>query len=168
MSSKYLLLAALALPLSACGGDEADTTVIETPATTDPMATDPMAPADPMAGGTMAGDVTVDGTIAAAGSDLTALAPAAAIENIDGWIAKLQGAEFDQQNEIMNGLQELKTELSATPLDGAAIGETLADLGDETTAAAATASTSSQEGLRTLGAALTAAGQKLGGSSMMQ
>ena len=156
MTSKYLLLAALALPLSACGGDTADTTTVEAPATPDPMA--------PVPSGTMAGDVTVDGTIAAAGSDITMMAPAAAIENIDGWIAKFGDLDFDQKTQIVTGLQTLKTQLQATPLDGAAIGQTLTLLGTETTAAAATASSSSQEGLRTLGSALTAGGQKLSGS----
>ena len=170
--SPRLLLFALALPLAACGGDEAaDTTVVDTtdpaadaPMADDMMADDPMA-GDSMAGGAMASDVTVDGTIAAAGSDLTALAPAAAIENIDGWLAKLEGAQFGQAGEIRNGLEELKAELSASPLDGAEIGETLADLGDQTTATAAEASSSSQAGRRTLGAALSAAGAKLGGTS---
>lgn len=166
MNKNLLLLAALALPISACGGDEVDTTatVVDTE-TADPMAADPMA-TDPMATGTMAGDVTVDQTIAAAGSDLTMLPVADATANIDGWIATLQGAEFDQAEGIREGLNELKAELTAMPLNGAAIGETLADLGDLTTQSAATASTSSQEGLRTLGGALSAAGAKLGGSSM--
>lgn len=169
MFSKYLLVAALALPLAACGGDEAgDTTVVDTttdPMVTDPMVADPMA-TDPMAGGTMAGDVTVDGTIAAAGTDLTALAPAAAISNIDGWIAKLETAEFDQSDDLVEGLRELKTELGAMPFDGSAIGETLNDLGELTTASAATASSSSQEGLRTLGGALSATGARLSGGTM--
>ena len=170
--SPRLLFLALALPLAACGGDEAaDTTVVDT---TDPMvddamsddmtAVDPMA-SDSMSDGAMASDVTVDGTIAAAGSDLTALAPAAAIANIDGWLAKLDGAQFGQAGEIRNGLEELKAELSASPLDGAEIGETLADLGQQTTATAAEASSSSQAGLRALGSALSAAGAKLGGTS---
>ena len=166
--SPRLLLLAVALPLAACGGDEAtDTTTVVTPdATTEPMApADPMTTPEPAAPtGTMASDVTVDGTIAAAGTDLTALAPAAAVENIDGWIAKLEGAEFAQAGALRTGLTQLKTQLTATPLDGAAIGATLTDLGEQTTASAAGASSSSQEGLRTLGGALTAAGQKLGGT----
>ena len=168
--SPRLLLLAVALPLAACGGDEAaettvvtETPAVEAPMEADPMAADPMA-ADPMAADPMASDVTVDGTIAAAGTDLTALAPAAAVENIDGWIAKLEGAEFAQAGALRTGLTQLKTQLTATPLDGAAIGATLTDLGEQTTASAAGASSSSQEGLRTLGGALTAAGQKLGGT----
>ena len=156
MSSKYLLLAALALPLSACGGDKADTTTVEAPATTEPMA--------PAPSGTMTDDVTVDGTVQAAGTDITALPAADAVANIDGWIAKLQGAQFDQAGAITTGLGTLKTQLQTTPLNGAAIGQTLTTLGTETTAAAATASSSSQAGLRTLGSALTAGGQKLSGS----
>ena len=164
--SPRLLLLAFALPLAACGGDEAaDTTVVDTtdPAATapmdDPMAADPMA-VDPMAADPMASDVTVDGTIAAAGTDLTALAPAAAVANIDGWIAKLEGEQFAG---LRTDLGTLKTQLTATPLDGAAIGATLIKLGEATTASAAGASSSSQEGLRTLGGALSATGTKLAG-----
>ena len=165
MSTRFLLLA-LALPLAACGGDEAaETTVVtETPAVEAPMEADPMAPADPMAADPMASDVTVDGTIAAAGTDLTALAPAAAVENIDGWIAKLEG---DQFADVRANLTELKAQLTATPLDGAAIGATLTELGEQTTASAAGASSSSQEGLRTLGGALSATGARLTGSPAM-
>ncbi|HEX8298395.1 MAG TPA: hypothetical protein VF594_04475 [Rubricoccaceae bacterium] len=163
MSTRLLLLA-LALPLAACGGDEAETATDTTaPAADAPMATEPMtepgATTDPMAS-----DVTVDGTIAAAGTDLTALAPAAAIQNIDGWIAKLEG---DQFSELRLDLERLKAQLSTTPLDGAAIGATLTELGEATTASAAGASSSSQEGLRTLGGALSSTGARLTGGSAM-
>lgn len=155
----FALLAALALPLAACGGGEdADTTtVVESTESADA----PAMPTDPVGG-----DVTVDGTIAAAGTDLTALPVADATANIDGWIAKLEGAEFEQADGIVAGLRELKTQLATMPLDGSAIGATLADLGDETTAAAAGASSSSQDGLRTLGRTLSTAGERLGGTSM--
>ena len=165
MFSKYLLVAALALPLAACGGDEAaDTTVVDTTAEPATGTMDPAMDA-PMDDGTMASDVTVDGTIAAAGTDLTALPAADAVANIDGWIAKLEGAQFDQAGDLTSGLRELKTQLGAMPLDGSAIGETLSELGELTTASAGTASSSSQEGLRTLGGALSATGAKLSGGS---
>ena len=164
MSTRLLLLA-LALPLAACGNDDAatmPTPVPGTTATTDPMAADPMA-ADPMAADPMASDVTVDGTIAAAGSDITMMSAPAAIANIDGWIAKLEGEQFA---EMRASLERLKLDLSATPIDNAALGATLTSLGTQTTASAANASSSSQEGLRTLGGALSAAGSKLSGSAM--
>lgn len=152
MSPRYFVLA-LALPLAACGNDEA-----ATPATTDPVVTAPATPApmDPMAS-----DVTVDGTLAAAGSDITAIPAADAVANIDGWIAKLEG---DQFAEIRTTLERLKLDLAASPIDNAALGATMSSLGTQTTAAAANASSSSQEGLRTLGGALSAAGAKLSGS----
>lgn len=162
MFTRLLLVGALALPLAACGNDTETVTtepVVVDPVVVDPMVADPMAPADPMAN-----DVTVDGTNAAIGSDITALAPAAALANIDGWIAKLEG---DQFAETRASLEMLKLDLQATPLDGAKIGATLSALGTQTTAAAAGASSSSQAGLQQLGASLTAAGAKLGGGTAM-
>lgn len=159
MSPRYFVLA-LALPLAACGNDDAATTPGSNPGTTataDPMVATP-APMDPLAS-----DVTVDGTIAAAGSDITMMSVPAAVANINGWIAKLQG---DQFAEIRTTLERLKLDLAATPINNAALGATLSSLGTQTTAAAAGASTSSQEGLRTLGGALSAAGTKLSGSTM--
>lgn len=165
MLNRLLLIGALALPLSACT-KEADT-VVEAPVVTEPVApstmdpmatTDPMAPADPMAG-----DVTVDGTNAAIGTDITALPAAAALSNIDGWIAKLEG---DQFAPVRANLETLKLDLAAQPMDGAKIGATLSMLGEQTTAAAATASSSSQAGLQQLGASLSAAGAKLGAPAM--
>ena len=151
MFTRLLLLGALTLPLAACT-KEADTV------TTEPVVTEPMAPADPMAN-----DVTVDGTNAAIGTDIMALPMDAAMSNIDGWIAKLQG---DQFAEIRSTLEMLKLDLAAQPMDGAKIGSTLSTLGEQTTAAAATASTSSQAGLQQLGATLSAAGAKLSGGAM--
>ena len=159
MSPRYLLLA-LALPLAACGNDDVETTPTTVPgttATTDPMTADPMA-ADPMAS-----DVTVDGTLAAAGQDITMMSVPAATANIDGWIAKLEGERFA---EIRTTLERLKLDLAAQPIDNAALGATLTSLGEQTTASAATAASSSQDGLRTLGGALSAAGAKLSGSAM--
>ena len=128
------------------------------------MATDPMTEPGDATTDPMASDVTVDGTIAAAGTDLTAMAIPAATANIDGWIAKLEG---DQFSELRLDLARLKTQLTASPLDGAAIGATLTELGEQTTASAASASSSSQEGLRTLGSALSATGARLTGGSTM-
>lgn len=156
MSPRHLLLA-LALPLAACGNDDAPTT--ETTGVNPGTAT--TAPATPAPMDPLASDVTVDGTIAAAGQDITMMPIADATANIDGWIAKLEG---DQFAEIRTTLERLKLDLAAQPIDNAALGATLSSLGTQTTAAAATASTSSQEGLRTLGGALSAAGAKLSGS----
>lgn len=159
MSPRHLLLA-LALPLAACGNDDAATTETTTtvpeavPSTTTPSPA-PTAP--------VVSDVTVDGTIAAAGQDITMMSVPAAVANIDGWIAKLEGERFA---EIRTTLERLKLDLAAQPIDNAALGATLTSLGEQTTASAATASSSSQEGLRTLGGALSAAGARLSGSAM--
>ena len=160
MFTRLLLVGALALPLAACGNDT-ETATTEPMTTTEPMApaTDPMAPADPMAN-----DVTVDGTNAAIGSDITALPAAAALANINGWIAKLEG---DQFADLRASLETLKLDLAAQPMDGTKIGATLSTLGTQTTAAAAGASSSSKAGLEQLGASLSAAGAKLSGGTAM-
>ena len=147
------------LPLAACGNDDAAMTPGSNPGTT---ATTP-APAAPAPMDPLASDVTVDGTLAAAGSDITMMPVTDATANIDGWIAKLEGEQFA---EIRTTLERLKLDLAAQPIDNAALGATLTSLGEQTTASAATASTSSQDGLRTLGGALSAAGAKLSGAAM--
>ncbi len=157
MFTRLLLVGALALPLSACS-KETDTVTTPSGTTTTTTTTTPMAPADPLAN-----DVTVDGTNAAIGTDITAMPMAAAMSNIDGWIAKLQG---DQFAEIRSTLEMLKLDLAAQPIDGAKIGATLSTLGQQTTTAAATASTSSQAGLQQLGSTLSAAGARLSAPAM--
>lgn len=156
MSTRLSLLGlALLLPLAACETEEVE------PVETDPVVVDPVAPTpDPMAADPMAQEVTVDGTIEAAGSDLTALAPAAAVDNISGWITQLEGADFQNATEIRQGLMTLRDQLQAEPLDGAAIGATLTDLGTWTAEAGTAAGDAS---LGTLAGALTQAGQKLTG-----
>ena len=159
MSTRLSLLGlALLLPLAACETEEVE------PVTTDPVVVDPVAPApepmtDPMTD-PMAGEVTVDGTIAAAGNDLTALAPAAAVDNINGWIARLEGADFQNAQEIRQGLMTLRDQLQEPTIDGAAVGETLTNLGTWTAEAGTAAGDAS---LGTLAGALTQAGQKLTG-----
>lgn len=73
-------------------------------------------------------DVTAAGTVAAVeeAGGLTALAPATAVENIDGWIAKLEGVEGGA--EIRGMLETLKGQLTAETVDGAAVAETLTRL----------------------------------------
>ena len=102
--------------------------------------------------------VTLEGTIAAAGNDLTALEPGAALGNINGWINTLDGAEFTNATEIRDGLVTLRDQLQAAPLNGAAIGATLNDLGTWTAAAAP-----DNADIQTLASALSAAGAKLTG-----
>ena len=125
MTSRLPLLAlVLALPFSACEStpDEPvveDTAVVET---VDPM------PADTMAAPVT--DVTAEGTVEAvqAAGGLTSLPGEAAISNIDGWIAQLDGnPDFAP---VVEDLQLLRGQLQESPIDGAAVGATLQRLGD--------------------------------------
>ncbi|MEO0559711.1 MAG: hypothetical protein AAF170_16180 [Bacteroidota bacterium] len=163
-----LVCALLVLPLAACGGDDAaDAT--DTAVTTDDSAMDDSAMDDAADDGMMddsadsAGDVAaavdLPGTIAAAGSDITAIEPGGALANINGWINTLDGAEFTNATEIRDGLMTLRDQLQADPLDGAAIGATLTDLGTWTAAAAP-----DNAEIQTLAGALTAGGAKLTGN----
>lgn len=155
MFTRLLLVGALALPLAACGNDTATVDPAPT-AVTDPAA--PMTPTEPLAD-----NATVDGTNAAIGTDITALPMAAATANIDSWMSQLEGDRFA---DLRASLEMLKLDLAAQPLDGPKIGATLSTLGQQTTAAAAGASTSSQAGLQQLGASLSAAGAKLSTPAM--
>ena len=158
MNRFSLFALALALPLAACADDTdvVDTTddavVVTDPVVEDPMMTDDTT-MDPMAS-----DVTAQGTVDAVtqAGGLTSLAPAAAVSNIDGWIAQLQGnADFAP---VVTDLELLKTQLTATPLDGGAIGSTLQRLGEATTGAA-----NGDSALETLGSTLSSAGDQLAG-----
>ena len=150
-----LLALALTLPLAACADDTtpADDTVVVDPV--DPV----VDPADDMMmdDGMMASDVTAQGTIdAVPAGGLTEMAPATAIGNIDSWIAQLDGATFQNATEIRQGLMTLKDQLQASPIDGAAVGETLTNLGNWTEQAAG-----GDASLTQLGQALASAGQNL-------
>lgn len=109
-------------------------------------------------------EVDVASTISTLQSGLTSIPAAAAVDNINGWIAKLEGAGFEGAEEITDNLEELRDELQEDTLNGAEIGETLARLGELTTAAAAGASSSSQEGLMQLGTILSEGGAMLNGT----
>ena len=164
-----LFALALLLPLAACADDpetiDTDTTVVET---TDPM----VDPVDPMTDGTMmdddmmdndamASDVTAQGTVDAVtqAGGLTSLSLATANQNIDGWIARLEGnPDFAP---VVTDLRTLKTQLAMSPIDGAAVGSTLQSLGAATTGAAG-----GDGALETLGSTLSSAGDQLAGGSM--
>ncbi|MEL6615069.1 MAG: hypothetical protein AAFQ43_04995 [Bacteroidota bacterium] len=163
MFTRFLPLAALllALPLAACGGDEAaDDAATGDAYADDGAAASDAAPAD--AATTDAPDVDVPGTIAALESGLTAIPLADATANIDGWIATLEGTQF---TDISASLQALRTDLQAESIDGAAVGAHLSRLGELTTEAATGASSSSQEGLMRLGELLSTAGSSLTGGA---
>lgn len=157
MKTRFPLFAlALLLPLSACETETEVEEPVTDPVVVDPVTPDPMMD-DPMMDGDMT-DVTAQSTLDAAqqAGGLTQLAVPAAIDNIDSWIAQLEGNA--QASGVVDGLRTLRTQLQANPIDGAAVGATLTDLGSQTTAAAA-----GDGSLEQLGAALTEAGQMLTG-----
>ena len=157
-----LLCALLVLPLAACGNDDAvdatDTTITTDDGMMDDAAVDDGMMDDAGSAGDVAAAVDLPGTIAAAGSDITAIEPGAALANINGWINTLDGQTFTNATEIRDGLITLKEQLSTSPLDGAAIGATLTDLGTWTKASAP-----DNAEIQTLGDALLAGGSKLTG-----
>lgn len=163
MTSRLSLFAlALVLPLAACETEpdtvETDSTVIETtdPMLDEPMMEDDMMTDDPATAGTP--EVTPQGTVDAVqqAGGLTSLSVAAATQNIDGWITRLEGnPDFEP---VVADLRTLRGQLQASPIDGAAVGATLQSLGEATTAAAA-----GDGALTTLGQTLTDAGNQLAG-----
>lgn len=153
-----LLCALLVLPLAACADDDAAVDTVD-PVVVDETDVDMIEPGmdDDMAGD-VAADVDLPGTIAAAGSDITAIEPSAALGNINGWINTLDGQTFPNAVEIRDGLMTLRDQLQASPLDGAAIGATLTNLGDWTAASAP-----DNADIQTLAGALRSGGEKLTG-----
>ena len=153
---------ALLLPFAACTSEPdtvtTDETVIET---TDPVVTpDPMMDDPSMNDGTMS-DVTAQGTVDAVtnAGGLTSLSVPAATQNIDGWIAQLEGnPDFAP---LVEDLRTLKTQLMASPIDGSSVGGTLQRLGSATTGAAG-----GDSALEALGSTLTSAGDQLAGGAM--
>lgn len=161
-----LLLALALLPLAACG-DADDATVadsdvdvvtidpIDEPVMNDTLATDDLVTDDAAMDSGVTAEATLDAVSAAGG--LTSLTPDAAVQNIDAWIVRLSNLD-DVPVALIQSLQALKGQLNATPLDGAAIGATLVELGTGTQAAAA-----GDGSLEQLGEALEAAGNQLQG-----
>jgi hypothetical protein len=139
--------------LFAACADEPD---IEEPVVDEPMLEEPMD--DDMA----TADVTVDGTISALEGGIMNLAPAAAVDNIDGWIETLEEAEFDGAEDIADSLEELREELTDDEIDGEYVGEILMELGEDTAAVAGT-----NAGLSRLASLLTAAGERLNAADDM-
>jgi hypothetical protein len=150
LHSRFLTLG-LAVLVAAAFAACADDPDIEEPVVVD----DPVVE-EPMAAGGMAADVSVDGTISALEGGITSLAPSAAIDNINGWIARLEEAEFDGSDDIVDSLEELRDELSGGEIDGEYVAELLVELGEDTAAAAG-----GNAGLERLASLLTSAGEGL-------
>jgi hypothetical protein len=106
--------------------------------------------------------VDVAGTITALGGGVTALPLAAAQDNVNGWIAELDGADFEGADGIADNLRLLRAELSRDDLDGPEIGQILSRLGEQTASAAALDASGD---LARLAALLNDAGRALGGQA---
>ena len=103
---------------------------------------------------------TVQGTIDALKGGLTSVPADAAVANIEGWQAQLEGSDNAAVQAIAAELGQLKTALQADSIDGTQVGQLLCDLGQKTTAAAG-----GDSGLTELGTLLTQAGNNLMGMS---
>ena len=164
---KILSTLFLAMLLFACG--ERPTATTDDMDTTDEMETtmpdrqNPVNDMDDMDDmdmtSTAAGEQTLQSTVSAvesAGGDITALAPATAVSNIDTWISTLSG--MDGTDQLVSDLNSLKTELTAETVDGPAVSELLSNLASETREVG-----NGNAGLNALASALDAGAAKLGG-----
>ena len=98
---------------------------------------------------------SLDDTVAALAAGPTGMTPSAALAVIDRWHAACLAEDTLDLSGIAEGLDALRTQLAGR-LDGAALADTLARLGDDTTAAAAQVSDARlQPSLERLGATLT-------------
>ena len=93
--------------------------------------------------------------VQSAGGDITAIPPAAAVSNIDGWIGRLKGK--DGTYEIVQGLENLKEALTDDDgIDGVEVGSALNELAEDIRE-------KNNPALAPLANALAAGGDKLGG-----
>ena len=153
---KYAFAFLLPLLVVACGGNnETDTEVVApTVEVTEPTIDTETMPAD---AGMVSINETVD-AVNAAGGDITAIAPSAAVTVIDGWIMKLNG--MPEASGIVSNLTALKGQLATGAPNGRMVGELLTKLGAETKTLAASSGNMALDGLAN---ALSAGGAKLGG-----
>jgi hypothetical protein len=153
LSLLTLLFGAFALTLAACASDtevEPAEPMTDTEMMDEPMP-EPAAPAP-------AASVDVPGTISALQGGITAIPMNAAIDNINGWIAQLEGADFEGADALVAKLEELRGELQATPISGADVAESLTELGRMTGEAATAAGSADLQQLADL---LSGAGNQL-------
>lgn len=100
----------------------------------------------------------LDATLGALQGGLTAVSPAAAVSNIEGWQQKLSGLGL---TDVASDLGELKSLLTSGNLDGKQIGAVLTRLGEKTSASASGAPAAETSKLQQLGSVLSAAGKSL-------
>lgn len=111
------------------------------------------------AGGTR---VEFDSTLAALQTEDTTRNPTAAFGTIDGWQQRLRACNEPELLPIADDLGELKRLLSASPLDGKAIGAVLRRLGAATVAANQVGKHGISSVVQQLGERLQRMGEKLG------
>ncbi len=93
--------------------------------------------------------------------DLGAIDPEAALGVIDHWYAILNKAESESLSELAKSLKHLKQQLKGGKAKGSAIAETLTQLGEQTTAAAAESARGFKSPVQRLGKLLSKAGKAL-------
>ena len=108
-----------------------------------------------------ASDVTAQGTVSLLQGGLTNIATDQAVQNIDGWLARIDDANNDALDAVADNLEELKTALQADEIDGAEVGNLLTELGQQTSETASAATGQQMTQLQALGEALTSGGEQL-------
>ncbi len=93
---------------------------------------------------------------------LTGFTISAAVQNIEGWEAKLKDVDAPGAKTIVKDLESLKKHLHAEKLDGKAIGGLVTKLGKETVALAKHGEGEQAQKIHSLGEALVNAAGKLG------
>lgn len=150
----------LALPLAACGGDDGPQGADRFPAVIE----DPVGQVRADSALAAPDSVTVEGTLRALGTDPTAVTPALAVANVGGWIRQVEAASFEGRDAIAENLRALRDALGSDPLDGAAIGAILGELGTQTAEAAPQAEGRTRAGLVQLASVLQRAAERLTGA----
>ena len=105
----------------------------------------------------------LNATLVAFEQDVTGLDPVMAVGNIDGWIKALRAADGQQLKGIADDLEELRSELQKSSIDGQKVGQLLNTLGEKTTQAASKADPALSPQLLQLGSLLLDAGKQLSG-----
>lgn len=156
-----LFSASVVLGLSACTeggrGEGADTTALNAD-TTLTNSQDRMGVAQP-------DSATAPTTISLLRQGVRNIALNKAMQNINGWQRRLQQQSGNPAlAQINTTLDQLKTELQATQLDGPAVGDLLLQLGQQTNQAAQNVSGHHRQQLQQLGQVLSDAGRRLSGN----
>ena len=112
-------------------------------------------------GKTVTGNSLLSQTIeAVAGKmgDITTLPASAAVSNVDGWISELSG--MNGTNDLVEDLRSLRSELTASSIDGEKVSDLLFELAEDTSDVA-----NGNKGVKTIAYALEAGAWRLKGKS---